>query len=67
MAEFEDQDAIGFQVRGGLRDQVGVKFVPFFAAVEREFGFVVADFARKGGGFAVADIGRVGNNEVEER
>ena len=45
VAEFEDEDAAGIEVRGGLRDEVGVEFVAFFAAKERDFGFVVADFA----------------------
>ena len=34
VAEFEDEDAAGLQMLRGLRDQFGVEFVAFFAAVE---------------------------------
>ena len=47
VAEFEDQDAAGLEMLGGLGDEVGVEFVAFFAAEERGRGFVVADFARE--------------------
>jgi hypothetical protein len=45
VAEFEDENAAGLQVPGGLRDQVSVKFVAFFAAEKSNRGFVVADFS----------------------
>ena len=67
MAEFENQEASRFQVRGGLGDEVGVQFVAFFAAVESEFGFVVADFAGERRGFAAADVRRVGGDKVERK
>ena len=38
MAELEDENAAGLQVLRGLRDQFGVEFVAFFAAVERNSG-----------------------------
>ena len=67
VAEFEDEDATGLEMRGGLRDEIGVEFVAFFAAVESDFRFVIADFAHEGGGFAVADVGRVAGDEIEKR
>jgi hypothetical protein len=66
VAEFEDEDAAGLEVRGGLRDEIGVEFVAFFAAVESDFRFVIADFAHEGCGFAAADVGRVADDEIEE-
>jgi len=67
VSEFEDEDAAGPEVRGGLRDEIGVEFVAFFAAVESDFRFVIADFAHEGGGFPAADVGGVADDEVEER
>jgi hypothetical protein len=54
-------------MRGGLRDEIGVEFVTFFAAVESDFRFVIADFAHEGCGFAAADVGRVADDKIEER
>ena len=65
MAEFEDEDAAWLKVRGGLRDEIGVEFVAFFAAVERDFRLVIADFAHEGCGFAAADVGRVADDQVD--
>ena len=67
VAEFEDQDAAWFEMRGGLRNELGVKFVAFFAAVECDFRFVVANFAHERSGFASADVGRITHDEVKER
>jgi len=67
VAEFEDEEAAGFEMRGGLRDETGVKFVAFFAAEKGERRFVVADFAREGWGFAAADVRRIGDDEIEKR
>jgi len=47
MAEFEDENAAGFEMRSGLRDEIGVEFVTFLAAVESNFRFVIADFAHE--------------------
>ena len=66
VAEFEDEDAAGFEMRGGMGDEVGVEFVAFFATVERDFRFVIADFAHERFGFAAADVGRVADDEVKE-
>jgi len=67
VAEFEDEDAAGFQVGGGLCDEIGVEFVAFFAAEEGDFRFVIADFAHEGCGFAAADVRGVAGDEIEER
>ena len=67
VAEFEDEYATGIEMRGGLRDEIGVEFVAFFAAVERYFRFVIADLAHERYGFAAADVGRVADDEFEER
>ena len=55
----------GLRCCGGLRDQIGVEFVAFFAAEESDFGFVVADFARERWRFAAADVRRIADDEVE--
>jgi len=65
VAEFEDEDAAGLEVRRSLRDEIGVEFVAFFAAVERDFRFMIADFAHERCGFAAADVGRVAGDEIE--
>jgi len=67
VAEFQDENAAGLEMRGGLRDEIGVEFVAFFAAVKSDFRFVIADFAHECGGFAAADVGRVAGDEIEER
>ena len=66
MAEFEDDYAAGIEMRGGLGDEIGVEFVAFFAAVESDFWFVIADFAHEGCGFAAADVRRVADDQIEE-
>ena len=65
MAEFEDEDAARLEVRGGLSDEVAIKFVPFFTAVESDFRFVIADFAHERGCFASADVRRIADDEIE--
>ena len=67
VAEFQHEDAARFQVLRGLRDQVGVEFVAFFASEEGGVGFVVADFAGEGVGFTAADVGRIAGDEVKRR
>jgi len=49
VAEFEDQEPAGFKLWGGLGNEACIKFVAFFATVESECGFVVADFAVREG------------------
>jgi len=66
VAEFEDQNAAGHQLMRRLHDEAGVDFVAFFAAVERDFRFVAADFARQRFFFVAADVGRITHDEVEE-
>src|SRR6266404_6436659 len=67
VTEFEDKEAGGFEMRGGLRDEISVEFVALFAAVESDFWFVVADFAHQRGGFAAADVRRIAGDRSEER
>ena len=66
VAEFEDEQAAGFEVACGLWDELAVEFVAFFAAVEGGGGFVVADLDGEGAGFFPADVGRVGDYEIEQ-
>src|SRR5437016_3922142 len=65
VAEFKDEDAAGLEMRGGLSDETGVKFVAFFAAVESDFWFVIADFAHQRRCFAPADVRRIAHDEIE--
>lgn len=65
MAEFEDEQAAGFEVASGFGDELGIEFVAFFAAEEGGVRFVFADFAREGGGFVAADVGRIADDEIE--
>ena len=44
MAEFEHQYATGLEVLCGLSDETRIEFVAFFAAVQRDFGFMLANF-----------------------
>lgn len=62
MAEFEDKQAAGFEVAGGLGDKHGIKFVAFFASIESCCRLVVADFDWQRGSFAAADVRRIANN-----
>ena len=65
MAEFEDQKAARFKMRGRLADEVGVKFIAFFSAEESNGGFVVSHFARQRFRFAAGNVGRIAYDEVE--
>lgn len=67
MTEFEDQDSAEFEMSGGLSDEIGVEFVAFFATEEGDGGFVVANFACECCRFAAGDVGRIADDEVEER
>ena len=67
MAEFDDEETAGFQMAHGFWDQQAVEFVAFFAAVEGGRGFVVADFDGEGIRCFAGDVGRVGDDEIEER
>lgn len=51
----------------GLRDKLAIEFISFFAAVEGGGWFMIADFRGEGGAFFSADVGRVGDDEIEER
>src|SRR5580692_1865073 len=64
VAEFENQETTANQATYSLSDQVGVEFVAFFAAIQGEFGFVVANFTHECFFFFVADVGRVTDDEV---
>src|SRR5207302_6211224 len=66
VAEFEDEDAAGLEMCGGLCDEIGVQFVAFFAAVESNFRFVVAHYAHERRGFAAPDVGGIAHDEIEE-
>ena len=67
VAEFEDDKAAGFEVPSRLQDEFGVKFVAFFATEESGVRLVIANFYGKGRSFAVADIRRVADDEIEKR
>ena len=67
VAQFEDEEAAGFEMRGGLGDELSVEFVAFFAAVEGDFRFVVADFAHERFRFPPPDIRRVAGDEIEKK
>ena len=67
MAEFEDENATGSKMRCSLRNELSVKLVAFFAAIERDFWFVLADFAHQRCPFSAADVGRIADDEVEKK
>jgi hypothetical protein len=67
VAEFEDEEAAGFEMARDFWNQQAVEFVAFFAAVEGEGGFVFADFDGEGAAFFAADVGRVGDHQIEEK
>ena len=47
-----------------LSDQAGVKFVAFFATLERNLGLVLADFAWQRFFLVAADVWRITDNEI---
>ncbi len=65
MTEFQDEDAAGLKIGSGLGDEIGVEFVAFFAAVESDFRFVIADFAHERCRFAATDVRRVAGDQIE--
>jgi len=66
VAEFDDDEAARFEMERSFRYQQAVEFVAFFAAVEGRGGLVFADFDGEGVAFFAADVGRVGDDEIEE-
>ena len=66
MAKFENEQAARFERFRGLDDEWGVKFVAFVAAVECELRFVIANFTHQRIFLAMADVGRITDDEVEE-
>ena len=67
VAEFEDQEAAGFEMARGLENERTVEFVAFFAAVEGGGWFMIADFDGEVAEFFSGDVGRVGDDEIEEK
>ena len=67
MAQFDHEDSAGLEARGGLCDEIGIEFVAFFAAEERDRGFVVVHLACKCCCFAAANVGRIAYDEVEKK
>src|SRR5437870_8137324 len=67
VAQFDDQDSAGLEARGGLCDEVGIEFVAFFAAEERDRRFVVVHLACKCCCFAAANVGRIAYDKVEKK
>jgi len=65
VAEFQDQDSGWLEMRGGLRDEIGVEFVAFFTAIESDFWFMIADLAHERCGFVAADVGRIAGDQME--
>jgi hypothetical protein len=65
VAQFEDEQAAEFEVGRGFQDERAVKFVAFFAPEEGGGRFVIADFDGEYAGFFAADVGRIGNYEIE--
>jgi len=65
VAKLEDQQAAGFQMASCLGNEGAVEFVAFFTSEESGRGLVVADFPRKRFGVALADIGRIADDEIE--
>src|SRR5208283_893015 len=48
-----------------LHHEFGVEFVPFFATVESNFGFMLANFAGESFGRAATDVGRITHDQIE--
>ena len=67
MTEFENQNATGLEMRGGLRNEVGVEFVTFFAAEQRHCRFMITDFACQLRSFAAADVWRISRDQIKTK
>src|SRR5258708_626593 len=67
MTEFQNEYAAGFEKQCRLRDQWAVEFCARFATEERNFRFMLANFARQCPLFPAADVGRVADDKVERR
>jgi hypothetical protein len=67
VAEFEDEEAAGFEMRGGLGDEIGVEFVAFLAAVKGHCRLVLANFAHEGFRCAAPDVGWITRDQIKQR
>src|SRR5207248_495002 len=65
MPQFQDKNAVRTKTVCRLRDQIPVEFVAFFAAVERDLRFVLADFAHQSCGFPAPYVGRIADDKLQ--
>ena len=65
VAEFEGEEAVGFERGAGLGDEAAVDVEAVGAGKEGGGGFVVADLGVEGGAVGGGDVGRVGDDRVE--
>jgi len=66
-AEFESQEAFGFEGGVGGGEEAAVDVEALDAGEEGGVGFVLEDLVGHGGGFVEGDVGWVGDDDVEGR
>ena len=65
VAKFENEQAGRLEMLRRPGNQLGVKLVAFFAAVESEFGLVLTNFTRQAARTPATDVGRVADDEIK--
>jgi len=65
VAKFEDKKTTAHLTARRLGDQIGVKFVAFFATVERHLRLVVTDFAHQRFFFVASNVRRIAHDQIE--
>ena len=67
VAKFENEQAGRLEVLRRLGNQLGVKLVAFFAAVESQCGLVLTNFNSQAAGTPATDVGRVADDEIKRK
>ena len=65
VADFHHQPAAGLEQPLGFRNQAAIDLQAVVAAVQRELGLVIADFALQRGLVARGNVGRIRDHQIE--
>jgi hypothetical protein len=67
VSQLEDKDSSGLQAPRCLADQRFINVVSAFAAVKGELWLVLADLRLEALFFVTADVGRIADDEIEQK
>src|SRR5260370_5756980 len=67
VSQLEDKDSSGLHALRRLADQRLIKVVSAFAGIKRQLWLVLADLPLEGRFFIAADVGRIADDEIEQK